>query len=468
MKWARRFQAAAAWTLVILPVGGWAVSGPEADVIVTAAPKYAPLAALGGGERFPQGAQLLLIHRGKAEPLVAGFAASADANVSFDGKTVVFAGKKTAADKWQIWEMTLADGHVRRVVETATDAIRPLYLPSLMPGGRVVYAVRTGMGFALEQARAAELPEKYAALDTQAAVVRVTYLPGSAVPADVLTDGRILFEAGFPLGAADQAKAELYLVYSDGSGVESYRCDHGRARWGGRQLKNGDAVFTHGGSLARFTSPLAHEAPVAAPHAEYAGGIAEKANGEWLVSARAAGAGTHFALKAWKPGTAALEPMLAESGMEIVEPVVVAARTRPNRHPSALHTKWNYANLLALDARLSREGDLKATPARVRVETMDADGRAVVNGSAPVEADGSFFVQVQGNRPMRFALLNEKGAVVRQEQGWFYIRNGEQRICVGCHTGPERGSENRVPGVLLRTTTPVDLMGTTASEGQSK
>ena len=50
-------------------------------------------------------------------------------------------------------------------------------------------------------------------------------------------------------------------------------------------------------------------------------------------------------------------------------------------------------------------------------------------------------------------------SVVRQEHGWFWIRRGEQRICVGCHTGPERSSENRVPGVLLHTTTPVDLSG---------
>ena len=70
------------------------------DVIVTAAPAYEPLAALRGGERFPQGAQLLLIHNGKAEPLVPDFAASTDASVSFDGGSVLFAGKKTAGDPW--------------------------------------------------------------------------------------------------------------------------------------------------------------------------------------------------------------------------------------------------------------------------------------------------------------------------------------------------------------------------------
>jgi hypothetical protein len=227
-------------------------------------------------------------------------------------------------------------------------------------------------------------------------------------------------------------------------------------------LASGDVVFTHGDSLARFTSPVAHEVKIDAPRAEYAGAMAETASGAWLVSARA-GAGARFALKLWKPGAAALETVLAVSGKDIVEPVLLAPRTPPRRHPSGLHP-WDYANMLALDARLSREGDLKKVPASVRLETMTAGGQTMVTGTAPVEADGSFFVKVPADQPIRFALLDEKGAVLRREHGWFWIRQGEQRICVGCHTGPERSSENRVPDVLLRTTTPVDLTGSAQTE----
>jgi hypothetical protein len=66
-----------------------------------------------------------------------------------------------------------------------------------------------------------------------------------------------------------------------------------------------------------------------------------------------------------------MQTVLAQSGEDLVEPVIVAPRTRPKRHPSGLHD-WNYANMMALDARLSREGDLKAAPASVRLETLDA------------------------------------------------------------------------------------------------
>ena len=432
------------------------------DIIVTAAPVYQPLAALRGQERFPKGAQLLLIHAGNAEPLVPGFAASADANLSFDAKRVLFAGKQATGDPWQIWELTLADRSVRKLIATAADAVRPFYLPA----GRLVYAQLTQHGFQLEAAGKDAQPI-LAPIDSNAgsALLQLSYLPSSAIPVDVLADGRILFEAGFPLGSG--STPELFLVYSDGSGVESYRCDHGRARWGGKQLASGDVVFTHETSLARFTSPLAHEAPIVAPHAEYAGEIAETESGAWLVSVRAA-SNLHYVLKLRTPGAATLTTLLAQSGDDLVQPVLVTPRNRPRRHPSGLHS-WSYANMLALDARQSREGNLKVTPASVRLEELNAEGRIVVMGTAPVQVDGSFFVKTPADTPIRFALLDEKGEVLRREHGWFWIRSGEQRICMGCHTGPERASENCVPAVLLRTTTPVDLSGANVSrDAQNK
>jgi len=470
MRLSFRVLSMAATVVMLVQVCGSApviTKAPEVDIIVTSAPVYDPLAALRGGERFPEGAQLLLVQHGNARPLVKGFAATADANTSFDGKRVIFAGRRTAGDPWQIWELQLADGSVRRIIAGTANAIRPHYLPA----GQLVYATITAEGYQLVVAGKAS-PSLAAPVATEAedTLLAISHLNGSAIPVDVLLDGRILFEADFPLGSG--STTELYLVYSDGSGVESYRCDHGRARWGGRQLVSGDVVFTHGDSLARFTSPMAHEVPIAAPRAEYAGGIVETAQGDWLVSSRSSSA-AHYTLKLMHPSapnSAALAPqtVLAVTGQNLVDPVLIAPRQRPNHHPTALHP-WSYANLLALDSRLSREGDLHTAPASVRLETIDSRGHVVANGTAPVEADGSFFVQAPGDRPIRFALLNAEGAVVSQEHGWFWIRSGEQRICTGCHTGPERSSENRVPAVLMRTTDPVDLTGVKAiSQSQTK
>ena len=92
-------------------------------MIVTAAPAYEPLAALRGGERFPKGAHLLLIHEGDAEPLVAEFAASADASVSFDGAACLFAGKKSG--RRSVADMgTDAEGSQGTAGNSADEAMR--------------------------------------------------------------------------------------------------------------------------------------------------------------------------------------------------------------------------------------------------------------------------------------------------------------------------------------------------------
>ena len=419
------------------------------DVIFTAAPVYESLAALHGGERFPKGAQLMAVRGGRVEPLAPALAASADASVSFDGKTVLFAGKKTAGDPWQIWEMPVSGGEPRLVIGGTTDLIRPLW----MPGDRFVFARKAPGGFQMEAAPIEDL-----------ASTRLSYGPGNSIPDDVLRDGRVLFEAGYPLGAGDSP--ELYLVYADGSGVESVRCDHsagsaGGGRAHGKQMTSGDVVFTQGGRLARFTSALAHEDAVTAPAGEYAGDVAELPDGRWAVSVRLPGE-KRYSLAVWQPGSRLRTRVAQDANRELVEPVIVAPRAVPNRHPSALHD-WTTGNLLALDARQSREGAVVGTPAAVRVETADESGRIVATGTAPVEKDGSFFVQAMGDRPLRFVLLDAQGRTLRAEHGWFWVRKGEQRICVGCHTGPERAPENRVPEVLLHATTPVDVTGRAAA-----
>jgi hypothetical protein len=391
------------------------------------------------------------------EPLVPGFFATADADVSFDATHVLLAGKHSADDRWQIWELSLADRSIRKVIAADTDVIRPLYLP----GDRLVYARKSLTGFQLE---AASLHGSSGQSDSTDPLP-LTYMQASAVPVDVLHDGRILFEAYFPLGSG--STPELFLVYSDGSGVESYRCDHGISRWGGRQLASGDVVFTHGASLARFTSPLATEvkvaAPVLTPGGTYAGSIVEMPSGAWLLSERD-GVDGHFKVRVWSTSQARLQTVLEKETEDLVEPVLVMPRTMPNRHPSALHD-WTTANLLALDARQARDGLLTSPAVLVKLETQDALGHSVTLGTSPVEADGSFFVKVPGDKPIRFSVLDKTGAAIRQEHGWFWIRSGEQRICVGCHVGPERAPENQVPAVLLRTTIPVDLSGVGSTGG---
>jgi hypothetical protein len=463
---AAQFALAGAAALLALTCGLAAQSKPapakpalNIPVIFTAAPVYDSLAALRGGERFPRGAQLMLLRNGRITPLVPQLAASADASVSFDGKTVLFAGKRNHSDPWQIWQIPANGGQPQFVVRAQTDLIRPLW----MPDGRMVYARRAPSGFVLQTA----------ALDGSQAL-SLSYVPGNFIPEDVLRDGRVLFTSGFPVGAG--AKPEIYTVYADGSGEEAVRCDHAEAQRAGgrahaRQLPSGDIVFAQAGHLERFTSALADEASIAAPPDDYAGDVIALPDGRWLLAVRRAEE-HHDELAVWTPPVAArylgdpefrpaapaLTTIAGDPQLNFTEPVLVEPRPTPNRHPSGLHP-WTTGNLLALDARLSRSGELPIAPTRVRVESLSPANTVIVLGTAPVAHDGSFFVQAAADRPLRFVLLDAQGRVLRQEHGWFWIRAGEQRVCVGCHTGPERAPDNRLPGILQLSTTPANATG---------
>jgi Hydrazine synthase alpha subunit middle domain len=360
--------------------------------------------------------------------------------VSFDGKRILFAGKRAAKDSWQIWEVAVTGGPAKRITTCEGDCVRPFYLP----GERLVYAQRRNRRYVLETA----------ALEG-GAVTPLTYIPGNAMPTDVLRDGRILFEAGYPLGSG--AGSEIYTVYSDGSGVESYRCDHGSSREAGKQIQSGDVMFRTDQGLGRFTSPLAHAVEVTAPAGEFSGDIVEMDSGSYLVSWRR-DAKEPYSLQLWDGRSNSLLPQVAAADANMVQPVLLAARTAPNQHPSGLHD-WNYANLLCLDAYTSKYAFVKGSIRAMRLYTRTEAGRAKLLGSAGVEPDGSFFVKVPADQPLQIELLDGEGKTLKREQGWFWMRKGEQRICVGCHSGPERAPENAVPAVLVKSTTPVDLTG---------
>jgi len=420
--------------LLLICSGGGAQSGSEAAYIFTQAACYDRT----GVERFPRGASLRLVANGANREIAPGFAASADAAVSFDARRVLFAGKQRAGDPWQIWEATLSGGALRRITTFREDTIAPFYVSE----DRIVYARRTPAGYQLETT-----------LMAGGDPTRLTYGPGDHVPTAVLRDGRILFDA--PHSGAGRGR-DVYAVYVDGTGVESYRCDHGPDRHSGAEVSSGDIVFESAGRLARFTSARAVQVELPAQEGVFAGRIAEAAPGEWLVSYRSP-EGRRFGIYRWRPGQGVPEKLYMADSLEAVEPVLIRAHEIPKRHPSALGDREG-ANLLCLNAYTSRVRIPSGAVASVRVWALDDAGATVALGEAPVEQDGSFFVKTPSERAIRFELLDRARKTVAAEKGWFWARRGEQRVCVGCHAGPERAPENVVPAILLRSTEPADMI----------
>ncbi len=114
-------------------------------------------------------------------------------------------------DHWQIsesaFDVKTPGTAPRRVTSCADDYIRPFFLPD----DRVVYAKK--------RATFRHSGRRPAAGKT----LQLAIAPGNFLPTNVLRDGRILFEAAYPLGT--HGAAELSTIYSDrqSTGILSLR-----------------------------------------------------------------------------------------------------------------------------------------------------------------------------------------------------------------------------------------------------
>jgi hypothetical protein len=378
----------------------------------------------------------LVFANGVSRPLAPTLATSADPALSPDAQSVLLSGRQRAGEPWQVWEVALAGGPARQLTSGTEDCIRPYYGAE----GKFVYARHSARGFQIE----------IAPLQGGSAQ-RLTWMAGDFLPDGIMRDGRVLFEAAFP--AAPATARDLYTVYTDGSGVETRRCDHGPDRHSAAELASGDLIFQTGTGLARFTSARAGQVDVALPKGQYVGPVAEVESGEWLATYRAGAEAAYWICRLAPRGSAPVKVV----GPNAFQPVPVRVRPAPPYHPSSLGDRVG-ANLLCLNSYISKTERIpKNSVAEVRLWSQNSHGDAVALGKAPVEPDGSFYVQTPSEVPLRFELLDREGTTITAEKGWFWARKGEQRVCVGCHAGPERAPDNVSPQVLLRTQKPVPV-----------
>ncbi len=76
--------------------------------------------------------------------------------------------------------------------------------------------------------------------------------------------------------------------------------------------------------------------------------------------------------------------------------------------------------------------------------------RARILGEAPVEPDGSFYVEVAADTPFFIQTLDENSMALQTMRGWMWVRRGSRRGCIGCHENKELAPENRVTQALIK------------------
>jgi hypothetical protein len=120
----------------------------------------------------------------------------------------------------------------------------------------------------------------------------------------------------------------------------------------------------------------------------------------------------------------------------------------------AKHTGW----LLCLDAWLGQQDGraIRHEGQSVRVRVTDGESGRVL-GDAPIEADGSFYIEVPADRLLRLSTLDQAGRVVASLDSGVWVRPNEHRGCIGCHEPASLAPRNAQP--LAVRNAPVPVLG---------
>jgi hypothetical protein len=419
--------------------------------------------------------------------LTPDFYAAADPRISFDGSRVLFAGKKTADFPWQIWEMNVDGSGARQITQCQGDCVKPAYLAR----GFIVFTAMSGepAGGATGGTAARLVPPRSATAAWTGATSQlwvskadgsdahaITFGPGDFQVETVLKNGMILATARSPLlpSSGKPADRELYTVRLDGTALAALRCDHQHPaiRSQAQELDDGAVVFVKasltsqsmGGELAWIRRGAVHNEPLTLPPVLAAS--PQPIAADQLVVARQSSrhspAGVKSALYAFDVAAGKFGPALYEDPkLSAVEAVPVAAHEKPSWYWSTMNPELKRGYFICLDAHLAEgapHGRMASKLERVRVLLLDsATQQESVLGDAPIEEDGSFYIAVPPDKPVRFEVLDPSGHVVRAQRSWIWARSGEEHGCVGCHEDRAVAPENKWPMALRRFDTPTRL-----------
>ncbi len=482
---------------ILLGIASAAPAVAEEDplrVVCTQVPAACPVGgAPFASEPFPptsgaaDGSRIVLIEP-PAEPVILtpDFAAAADPDVSFDGRRLLFAGKKRPEDNWNIWELELETRQLRQVTHAKRDCRNPLWLSSLyvLSSTKPWYTILfVGSEPSLDERGTGPSTSLYTVRLDGSEMRRITFSPGRDRAPWLLPDGRVLFSsdrfvAGVP---GERQRTALFDVGFDGTDLMLYGATQGRRVQHMACSATDDlVVFVEGDELQRDGAGALGSLRRRRPHHSYRplsddGDVlwhspAPVGDGTLLVSRRAAtGGGTH-GLWHLRPADGVSAPVFDAPDYHEVGARVVRSRPEPDGRSTVVDPAHETGKLFCLnvydaDAALRsamRPGSvdrirlIEGVPAESAGASAASDGRSTVArrvlGEAPVHEDGSFHLEIVPDIPMEIQALDHDGVAIATCR-WVWVMRRERRGCIGCHEDPELTPENTyVDAVVAKAT----------------
>jgi hypothetical protein len=475
---------AAAATAVAGPSSWFPVrsgTAPLDDLIVVQIPAAAAPRSREGGDRFTpfdryvDGARIVRVDptTGTAVVLTPEFAAAGDPDVSSDGGTIAFAGRRGAGDSWQVWTMKPDGSGKTQVTRGPGQRVAPVfagarfYLDDAQPTPQIVFAGSAGAAgaFAL-----------YGTDPQGATLHRLTFNLQSDFSPAVLPTGQVVFSSGHRYGDRFEPDSTLALlaVNVDGTDLMPFYGGHEPPRYKDMAAVSpvGDRVYfveadrpawLGGGGLSyvSWRRPLRSHGTLNGDATGVFHSPAPLPDGGLLASYRHPAPDSLFGVYRLDPTSGRrLEKVFAQPGWHSIDAQVLAPRPPLKGRANWLKPGSTTGVFYCLNAYQTAAGAgadrTVAPPGAIRhVRVIEGLPRRIL-GVAPVESDGSFHVRVPAETPITFQLLDQDYVALRTQRAWTWVMGNESRGCIGCHEDRELSPPNRL--VTAITKPAVDLV----------
>jgi Tol biopolymer transport system component len=458
---------------------GLALAGALAAAPLGAAPSAAPLVvaqepvAAGAPTEPGEGGRIVLVSPGgKVRVLTASFHAAADPEVSFDGKSMLFAAQQTASDPWCVFEMKADGTDPRKITCGAAGARQPVYQSTVYtltaknvePWVQVAF-VGEDPGERNERGDAPHT-SLWSCKTDGTALRRLTYNLSNDRDPVILPDGRMVYAAELRSAGADpRDRVALLGVNEDGTDYQTYAGDQGLpVKRMPTPTAGGLVVFvetdrTGGEGTGRLASvtqvrPLHTYRSLTSENDGLFRAPSPLPDGRVLVAWRPDAGTDPFGIYRFDPATGAREKAFEDRAWHSVEAKLLAPRPIPDARSSVVRDDDGEGKLYTIDVGIQAQGvSLPGEAARrLRVvegvpASADRPARRRLLGEIALAEDGSYQVQVPANTPVQLQVLDADGLAVRSS-AWLWVRNHAAQGCVGCHEDPERTPPNRFAKAL--------------------